>query len=169
MKKEKIKEVLELMCDSIEQKEIELYEKLIDERCYENIDDFQEFYYGLIYPHEQFINGLIKSEISPNKDVGFILKNSHFIENNFRYWIEKVEGSACCADKTRIIIRNLIDFYKTDNKIDFDYNQEYTFHLPKVVFKNHESIVEFYEGIKSLYYGNPTKYLLCLKNLIESD
>jgi hypothetical protein len=169
MKKEKIKEVLELMCDSIEQKEIELYEKLIDERCYENIDDFQEFYHGLIYPHEQFINGLIKSEISPNRDVGFILKHSNFLENNFRCWIEKVEGSACCADKTRTIIRNLIDFYKTGNKIDFDYNQEYTFHLPKVVFKNHESIVEFYEGIKSLYYGNPTKYLLCLKNLIESD
>jgi hypothetical protein len=165
MEKSKIKEVLNFMADSIEQKEIELYGKLIDEKCFDKIEDVQDFYLGLIYPHEQFISGLIKSEISKNKDVVFILENSQFIEHNFRYWVEKIEGMACCADKTRTILRRLVEFYKNGTKIEFDYTAEYTFHLPKVIFKTHESIVEFYEGVKSLNFGNPTRYLNALKLL----
>jgi len=167
MEKLRIKEVLDLMSDSIKQEEIDLYNKLIDEKCFEKIEDVNEFYLGLIYPFEKFISGLIKSEISKNEDVIFILKNSQYIENNFRYWIEKIEGMACCADKSRTILRRLLDFYKINERIDFDYTQEYTFHLPKVIFKTHESIIEFYEGVKSLKYGNPTKYLFSLKSLID--
>jgi len=167
MKKERIKEVLNLMCDSIDQAEIDLYNKLIDGKCFDKIGDINEFYLGLIRPHEQFISGLIRSELSQNRDVVFILQNSQFIENNYRYWIERIEGTACCADKSRTILRNLLDFYKLDKRIDFDYTQEYTFHLPKVIFKTHESIIEFYEGVKRLKYGNPTKYLISLQFLIS--
>lgn len=165
MKKTKIKEVLNILSDSIEQKNIDLYNKLIDQDCFETVDSFEEFYLGLIFPHEQFISGLIKSEISKNDDIVFIFKNSHFLERHFEYWIEKVEGFTCCADKTRTIIKRLIDFYKNGTKIEFDYTAEYTFHLPTVVFKNHESIVEFYEGLKYLKYGNPTLYLKSIQNL----
>ena len=167
MDKLRIKEVLNLMVDSIKQKEIDLYNKLIDEKCFDKIEDINEFYFGLIYPFEIFISGLIKSEISNNEDVTFILKNSQFVENNFRYWIERIEGMSCCADKSRAILRRLLDFYKSGNRIDFDYTQEYTFHLPKVIFKTHESIIDFYNGVKSLKYGNPTKYLISLKSLIN--
>ena len=169
MEKARIKEVLNFMFDSIENNQIELYGKLIDEKCFEKIEDVQDFYLGLIYPHEQFISGLIKSEISKNNDVVFILENSQFIEHNFRYWVEKKEGMACSADKTRTILRRLVNFYKNGTKIEFDYTAEYTFHLPKVIFKTHESIVEFYEGVKSLHYGNPTLYLNALKSLITND
>jgi hypothetical protein len=168
MEKSRIKEVLNFMAGSIEQKEIELYGKLIDEKCFDKIEDVQDFYLGLIYPHEQFISGLIKSEISKNKDVVFILENSQFIEHNFRYWVEKIEGMACCADKTRTILKRLVEFYKNGTKIEFDYSDEYTFHLPKVIFKTHESIIEFYEGVKSLNFGNPTRYLNALKSLITN-
>jgi hypothetical protein len=166
MEKSKIKEILTLMSDSIEQESIELYGKLIDEKCFKKIEDVEDFYLGLIYPHEQFISGLIKSEISKNNDVVFILENSQFIEHNFGYWIQKVEGSSCYADKTRTILRRLVEFYKIGTKIEFDYTAEYTFHLPKVVFKTHESIIEFYEGVRSLRYGDPTRYLNALKKLI---
>ena len=165
MKKEKIKEVLNFMADSIEKSYIDFYKKLIDEKCFNKIEDVEDFYLGLIYPHEQFITGLIKTEISKNNDVLFILKHSRIIERNFRYWIAKIEGSACCADKTRTIMRRLVEFYKNDTKIEFDYSAEYTFHLPKVIFKTHESIIEFYEGVKSLNYGNPALYLNALKSL----
>ncbi len=168
MEKEKIKEVLNFMADSIEQGNIDLYNKLIDEKCFNEIENVEKFYLGLIYPHEQFITGLIKSEISKNNDVVFILKNSQFIEHNFRYWIEKIEGSACCADKTRTILKRLVEFYKNNTTIEFDYSAEYTFHLPKVIFKTHESIVEFYEGVKNLHYGNPTRYLNALKSLTQN-
>lgn len=166
MKKDRIKEVLELMSDSIEADKIELYKKLIDEKCFENINDIDEFYFGLVYPHDQFLHGLIMSEISIDKDVAFILKHSQFIDSHFLYWIEKTEGSACCADKSRNILRQLVNFYKTGERIEFDYTQEYTFHLPKSNFTTHEIIIEFYEGLKGLNYGNPTKYLSALKSLI---
>ncbi len=73
---------------------------------------------------------------------------------------------ACCADKTRTIIKRLIDFYENGIRIEFDYTQEYTFHLPKIIFKIHEDIIEFYEGLKFLQNtGNPLKYLNAIKNL----
>ncbi len=166
MEKEKIIDALHLISNSIENDKIELYKRLITEKCFDKIETIEEFYFGIIYPYDQFVTGLIKTEISSNNDVSFILKNSQFIECHFRYWIEKKEGSACCADKTRTILKQLIEFYKTGVEISFDYNQEYTFHLPKEVFKTHVSIIQFYEGLKFLYYGNPTKYLSCLQTLI---
>jgi hypothetical protein len=167
MEKERIKEVLDLMSNSIKQNEIDLYKKLIDEKCFDKIEDVDDFYLGLIRPHKQFISGLIRSEISKNTDVKFILENSQFIERNFQYWIEKIEGMPCCVDKTRTILKRLIEFYKNGTKIEFDYTAEYTFHLPKVIFKTHESITEFYESVKSLYYGNPTRYLNSIKSIIN--
>jgi len=169
MENDKIKEVLNNMLGSIEQDHIDLYGKLIDEKGFKNIESVDEFYYGIIYPHEKFLNGLIKSEISKDNDVLFILKRSRFIEQNFRYWIEKVEGSACCADKTKTILTRLIEFYKNGTKIEFDYSAEYTFHLPKTIFNNHELIIDFYDGLKRLYYGNPTVYLNSLKTLIINN
>jgi len=165
MKKDKIKEVLNGMIDNISKEQVELYQSLIDKRCYENITDIEEFYFGLIYPFEEFLSGLIRSEISNNRDVVFILHHSQFIENNFVKLIEKYEGRGCCSDKSRTILKRLLDFYKNDNKIEFDYTQEYTFHLPKLIFKTHQEIVGFYEGLKNLYYGNPVKYLEELKTL----
>ena len=167
MEKDKIKEVLNMMANSIRQDQVELYNKLIDEKCFDKIRDIDDFYFGLIYPHQQFISGLIQSQLSKNDDVGFILKNSQYIDHNFNYWIEKIEGRASCADKTRAIMRRLVEFYKNGTRIEFDYTAEYTYHLPKEIFKTHESIVEFYEGVRQLYFGNPTKYLTAIKSLIS--
>ncbi len=168
MEKQQIKNVLNGMLDDIEQSQIDIYNKLINDKCFDKIESVEEFYLGLIYPHEQFISGLIKSEISNNRDVIHLFKNSNTIEHHFRYWIEKKEGSACCADKTRTILKRLVKFYKTGEKIEFDYTQEYTFHLPKVVFKTHESIINFYEGVKHLQYGNPIAYLNEINALLKS-
>lgn len=158
MKKENIKKVLDCMLDSIEQEQIDLYKKLIDEKCKTKINNIEDFYFNLIYPFKKFIAGLIKVEISKNDDVAFILQNSQFIDRHFVKWIEKIEGRACCADKSKTILRKLFEFYKNNEKIKFDYTQKYTFHLPKIIFKTHEDIIGFYEGLKNLYYGNSEKY-----------
>ena len=165
MKKDKIKEVLNGMFDNIGKEQIELYQSLIDKKCPVNITNIEEFYFRLIYPFNEYISGLIKSEISTNCDVVFIIQNYFFIENHFINLIKIVEGSVCSSDKSRTILRCLFDFYKNGNKIKFNYNQEYTFHLPKLIFKTHENIIEFYEAIKNLYYGNNEKYLKVLLNL----
>lgn len=163
--KEAIKSVIEGMVDIIDNDNVELYKALVDKADYMDISTVDSFYLSLIYPYDNFLSGLIRSEISTNSDVGFILKQSHFIEAQFRELIEGIEGTACCADKTGTIIEGLSRFYKTGERIAFNYNQKYTYHLPTKIFRTHESIVEFYEAIRGLYYGNPKKYLAALLNV----
>ena len=159
MEKGEIKEVLEGMLKTLKKEEIELYKALIDKMHYKTIEDVEDFYLGLVYPFERFLSGLIEIEISDNDDVKFILKRSQFVESHFMTLIQTVEGSACCADKSRTIMSGLLGFYKDGRLIVFDYKQQYTFHLPKTIFKTHESIIGFYEGLRGLYCGNPERYL----------
>lgn len=163
--KDAIKNVLDGMLGVIEKENVELYKSLIDKTHSKEINSVDGFYFTLIYPYDKFLSGLIKTEISDNGDVGFILKRSQFIESHFEALIRGFEGYACCADKSETIMERLLDFYKEGKRIVFDYEQEYTFHLPSVIFKTHESIIGFYEGLKMLYCGNPEKYLTELQKI----
>lgn len=166
MKTKDLTAFLTSMSDSIEEEEFELYRKIIEGSEIPQFDSYSEFYIAVLYPFEKFIRGFIKSEIANNDDVVFIITNSRFIENNFQRLIEDKEGMGCCADKSRTIMMRLIDFYTTGNKIVFNYEAEYTFHLPKTVFKTHDHIVMFYEGLKSLWHGNNQKYLQVLLTVL---
>jgi hypothetical protein len=169
MENNQIKNFLDNMFNSISQENIDLYKKIIGENEFNvaELSDFNSFYFKLIYPFEKFLSGFVRTEISNNDELVFIYKNSQFIKHHFEYWIEKIEGSTCSADKSRTIMRALINHYKTGEEIVFNYNQKYTFHLPKIVFKDQLLITEFYKSVKNLYYGNPTQYINCLKVLSE--
>lgn len=160
--KEIIKDVIDGLMDSINSENAELYKSLIDKASYMDLSTADGFYFSLIHTYDKFLSGLIRSKISTNSDVGFILKQSHFIEHQFEWLIKDAEGSPCCADKTRTIVEGLLRFYKNGERIEFDYNQKYTYQLPTKIFKTHESIIEFYEGVRGLYFGNPRKYLEAL-------
>lgn len=167
MDKIAIKQTLDLMIDSIGDNQVKLYKSLIDKKCYDKINNIDEFYFGLIYPFEQFISGLIKIEISKNEDIVFILKYSNFIKSHFENWIKKIEGSACCADKSSVILKSLYSFFKDNKSIEFNYNQEYTYHLPKTIFNTHDKIIDFYKSIKNLKYGHPDLYFKEVEKLIK--
>ena len=79
--------------------------------------------------------------------------------------IETFEDWPCCADKSRTIMKGLLNYYKNNEEIIFDYKQQYTYHLPKILFKTHDQIIEFYEGVKGLYYGSLEKYLQAFVNV----
>jgi hypothetical protein len=166
MKDEAINKVLTGMLGVIEQEKIDLYKKLLDHSNRTEIESVEDFFFGLIYPHRQFLEGLISVEISPKDEVGFLLIHSDYVEHHFSEWIVKREGTACSADKSSTIIRALFEWLKTGKKIEWNYDQEYTYHLPKTIFKTHENIVMFYDGVKRLYYGKPQLYLECIKKLI---
>lgn len=163
METEAIKDFLNVMHDSIENKNIELYHKIIDSSEIKRFDNPEEFFYAVLYPWEKFVGGFLKSSLKANRDVEFIFKHSQYIDRHFCNLFREKEGSACCADKSRTIVNRLLEFYTTGKKIDFNYDAEYTYHLPKKIFKNHDQIVEFYEGLKNFLYGNPQKYLEALK------
>ncbi len=125
--------------------------------------DFDRFYFALQYPAEQVVDGLLASEIPGDAhDVRFLFRHSQFVERHLRKLIEKYEGGPCAADKTRTILRAILRFLKTGDEIAFDYGQEYTFHLPKRVFTSHAQTIEYFHGLKHLYYGNPEPYMKAL-------
>lgn len=170
MEKEVIEKVLEGIFNAFKQEEVELYKALMDKiPSVKKIEAVEDFYYEVVFPFERFLSGFIRTEISDNGDVEFILKNSRFITFHFEALIRDFEGHACCADKSRTIMKGLLGFYKEGKQIVFDYEQKYTFHLPKVIFKTHESILGFYEGLKMLYCGNPEKYLTELQKIAAQN
>jgi len=124
------------------------------------------FFYAVLYPWEKFIGGFLKYELKANGDVEFIFKHSQYIDRHFCNLFRDKEGGACCADKSRTIVNKLLEFYATGKKIEFDYEAEYTYHLPKNIFKNHDGIIEFYVGLKNLLYGSPQKYLEALRKVL---
>lgn len=166
MEKTDLTNFLDSMIGSIEQKEIDLFKQILETTEIKNFEDYQEFFYAVLYPFEQFISGYIKSTMANNRDVVFIIKNQNYIEHNYAKIIETQEGSACSADKSRTIMRSLVNYYTSGKEISFNYEQEYTYHLPKKVFKTHDQIINFYEGLKNLWYGDNRKYLEALTKVL---
>lgn len=161
--------IFDHLLQGAEKEQIELYKSLYGGKdIAKSCKDFNTFHHTFVYPHTKFLKGLLKSEVSKNDDVVFLFLNSRMIEQSFLFWIERIEGSASCADKSTTIVRRLIDFYANGTKIEWDYEQEYTFHLPKKVFTTHDGIVSFYQAIRFLSItGNPKKYLEVIQELTK--
>lgn len=169
METKDLKTVLNALHNSINAENKELYENIIQSSKIKQFNDYDEFFYMILYPFQKFIEEFIKAEVADNDDVAFLYRNSQFVERQFESLIKMKEGSACCADKSGTIMKRLIKFYTTGEKIEFDYNAEYTYHLPKNIFKTHESIVDFYKAIKHLWYGNGAEYFKEIHKLMTGD
>ena len=160
-----IKKVLDSLLE-IDPKQLELYQSLFKEIDFNKIDNAEYFGILINYPFSQFVEAMVKDKISKNEDVIFIYSNYSFLEHNINGLFEKYEGSACSYDKTRTIVNSLVWFFETGKRIDFNYDGDITYHLPKKVLKQHDDIVEFYQGLKELYYGKNTIYLHALNKIM---
>lgn len=160
----KLGDFLNTLSDSIDKEKVELYKKIIESSEIASFDGPDEFFYAVLYPFENFISGFLHTELkTANRDVIFIYKNSQYIDRSFAQLFIKHEGSACSSDKSRTIVNRLVQFYQTGTKIEFNYDAEYTYHYPKTIFKTHDHIVLFYEGLKDLQYGDNRKYFEAMK------
>jgi hypothetical protein len=72
---------------------------------------------------------------------------------------------ACCADKARTVMWAMLQNLVEGSHIQFDYCQEYTYHLPKQVFTTHGDIMEFFEALYALYHGKSEKFIQCLQKI----
>jgi hypothetical protein len=167
MKKENIIKFLDAMVEDIDQNKIDLYKKIIENSKIDNFNNYEEFFFGVLYPFDNFIEGFLKVNVSTNDNVIFIMKNSNFIENHFNKLIIDKEGTPYSSDKSRTIMNSLIHYYLTGEEIKFNYNGEYTYHLPETIFKTHDHIFKFYIGLKNLFYGNNKQYLEALKIILD--
>lgn len=162
-------DILDGMIGVIRQDQIDFYKSLTDKVKLRKIDLPSDFSDAFIHPHEDFLKGLIRVEISKNEDVEFLLLNTEFIEQNFEKIIQQKEGSPCCADKSSMIVAALFNWFKSGKEIKWNYTSNYSFAMPKKVFIDHDSIIEFYNALKLLRYGVYKDYLMVLKKLITQS
>jgi hypothetical protein len=129
------------------------------------INDFESFDSQLLRPFEDVVDGLLASELPSCEDAQFLFKHSQFIERHVEAIIRQYEGAPCCADKARTVVRHLLGYWKSGDVITFDYTQKYTFHLPEKVLVTHDEIVQFFDALKRLYYGNVSPLLTVHLNM----
>ena len=123
--------------------------------------DVEGFRFSIIFPFDQMIEGLLNEHVKSH-EAKFIFRHWDFIESHFERIIDRLEGSACCADQSRTIAKHLLVSLITGENFEFNYNQEYTYHLPKLVFKTQEENIMFFKALHRLYYGQPEQYLKSL-------
>ena len=136
------------------------------QRARHAIEDGQVEQYHHLFQKEfdDFIEGTIES-VTNNSDALFLFQYSQFVEQHIEWLIEQYEGSPCCADKSRTIIKGIAKFYLNGTPIAFNYKQEVTYHLPKRILQSHDQIIDLFQGLQQLYYGNPQAYLATLKSI----
>ncbi len=125
----------------------------------------RDFEFHVIRPLDIYVDGYLLSLHGDNEKLNFLFKNYDFVEHHISFIFRHFEGSNCCVDKAKTIISELINYYKNNKTILFDYKQEFTYHLPEKVLKEHEQIIEFYNTIINLFYGRPISYLKFLNQL----
>lgn len=113
------------------------------------------------------INQGIIATFSKNIKIIEYFKTFELVEQNFRRFFEKIEGNFACADKTNFIMKSIFLKLLDDKDIILDYNQEYTYGLPKKIFNTEDKIMDFYESIQNLSYGEPVKYIKYCQTELE--
>ena len=153
-----LKSIFDTLLQGQQEENNNLYRKIIADNKIE-VRNIEGFNYILVWPYEGFLKGLICEKFGNSFDMRFLFLNNRFIQNYFRTIILKYEGSACSEDKVKTIMESLINYLKNGTPITWNYEAEYTFHLPKKIFTEHQQIIEFFEALKGLHSGKIEKYL----------
>lgn len=124
--------------------------------------DLEGYYHAVTYPASKVTRGLVGLAYPGNHEVQFIFENYAFLRAHTRELIESCEGSSCCADKARTVCKTLARYFAENKEIVFNYEAEYTFHLPRVVLTTQEDILEWYQAIKRLTVGKGDQYMAAL-------
>lgn len=148
---------LSCLSDRIGEENKEIFNKIINLYDHE-IDSAESFYFSKIYAWEKFIDGYLKHSFKNNNTI-YIYKNYYLLYKHLTRLFETHEGSACCADKARTILNVLIDYFEENKQIQFNYDSEYTYHLPKLILKNQEDVLEYYDSLIKLFSGNVLAYI----------
>jgi hypothetical protein len=119
------------------------------------------------FPFETCVGHIAKHMEGTNDDnIVFLYTHYSFVENHFRNLIETSEGSACCADKSRWIIKSLLKYYKDGTEFDMGIDEEKCFWKPRTIFREAKLIIDFYQALRHLYYGRFEKYVIILKQIM---
>jgi hypothetical protein len=163
--KKEFKESLKSLFDCLLSDNHKNGEKLIKDIVLEKGLDPENFHLKYLWPIEEGVDSMLINYLSEfqSQNIHFIYLHYQFLESHLTNLFRTYEGRECCADKSRSIIDSLVKYYKTSEKINFNYYQEYTYHLPKKILKTHDDIISMFNALKGLYYGDNLNYFIELK------
>ena len=145
------------------QKSIESFNKnnILNNITKEDIGNWdpEEFWYKIIYKQDNYNDWMLHELITKNEELIYIYKNFNNLQSSFSAMFNDFEGMSCSSDKGSTVLKNIIKYYQVWKWTDYDYNQEYTFNLPKKIFKEKEMSLDFYKALKNVMYGWHKTYL----------
>lgn len=112
-----------------------------------------------VHTHQRALDGLLHLAW-PQRDqfrIRFLFGNLAFVDNHIRALFVAREGSCCCADKTRAVIRQLVGFLNGGPNISFAGIVSYA--RPQRVLSTHEDVLSFFDALLHLHAGRPERYL----------
>lgn len=130
--------------------------------------DYQKFGRSLLHHQRRISETLVEKVLGDNPKLRFLLIQQDFVSRHIQKLFVEIEGYSCCADKERTIMRALIRHYHNGSRIEFDYEGEYTYHLPSVVLRDHDSIISYFDSLYRLYYGDHKPYLQAMLKIAQA-
>ena len=101
-----------------------------------------------------------KDKYKPN----FIYVNYSFLEKHIRNICILREGSSCCADKSRYILRMYLEYSKNGKIPDFNPNVE-KYWVPN--FGDNQMWINYCDSLYKLFYGYTDEYFKAYNTLIQ--
>ena len=163
-----LSEIFEQISASGLQKRAELTSLIMDNPYIaSSIDDlrnyrFEKFHEAIVMKSDDILEGIVEHVFGENYEIAFLIKQYDFLYHHLEKLFTKFEGHACCVDKTRTVLACLLLNKAKGKRIEFDYDGEWTYHLPKKILTSHEEVIKFFDAMINLYYGSHEKYLALL-------
>lgn len=120
----------------------------------------EDFHRLAVRPLNDVLEGLLIAETpEASPRLRFLLHHYDFVEKQVLALVTEMDGHAYSADRCRTILRALAGFLKDGRRIEFDYAQQYTYHLPRKALASHEEVLDFFDAIYELFYGRRDRFL----------
>ena len=144
---ETFKKVFASILAGVSKETKEKYPEVIGSLAAMSMDEFDCF---INYPIGNCIQAFHKSD-----DGAFIYEYFRYVENAFTNYIVGCEGSCCSVDKSRHIVRKLHKFF--EEGVVFDLVKTKPEEYWKTECLTAKDCMDFYEAIKSAFFGNHVK------------
>lgn len=126
--------------------------------------------------YEDAVEEAVKTVNNGSYEYVQIFTDFQFYENHIEKLCTQFEGSACCADKSSVIVQRYLNFLATGEKGKWEAGEEVfieklgknigCYWLPK--FGTQDQWFALMSGLLSFRYGNPEEYLKAFKALISA-
>lgn len=170
-KKDSIVKVLHSFVDAMEREDMEdVSQKFPEELLSEYREAFHEdkdmFSHFMKSRENGILMNVMDKEYLSNQELKMFYIHYDFIRNHVTAAIKMKEGNMCSADKAGFVMASLEKYLKSGEEKEPDYTQKYTFHLPKKVLNDTNTIYRFFKALIALYYGNSKDYFLMQNQFI---